>query len=94
MSMIPPYPLALPLAAWPATTLLNEVASARRLGRPFLFSQDNSPQERAAESRSISTMMLAVDEDLELRSVSHTRTFSSSHSTGTRRCSIVTCLGE
>jgi hypothetical protein len=45
MSMIPPYPLALPLAAWPATTLLHEVASARRLGRPFLFSQDNSPQD-------------------------------------------------
>jgi integrase len=69
MSMIPPYPLALPLAAWPATTLVHEVASARRLGRPFLFSQDNSLQERAAESRSISTMMLAVDEDLELRSI-------------------------
>jgi hypothetical protein len=66
--MIPPTPWR---CRWPPgpTTLVHEVASARRLGRPFLFSQDNSPQERAAESRSISTMMLAVDEDLELRSI-------------------------
>jgi hypothetical protein len=44
-------------------------AADRQHSRRPTTHEDNSPQERAAESRSISTMMLAVDEDLELRSI-------------------------
>lgn len=69
MSMIHPYPIAVPRNSWIAVTLIAEITAATDAQRLFVFTATNDPRERAAELSRIASMLTSVDEQLELRSV-------------------------
>lgn len=62
-----PFALALPPGPW--TTRLQQLAKVARAQGTFLASQSNTAEERSALTRHATSLLKAVDEQLECRSV-------------------------